>query len=113
MLVANARPLYAMLFISHTLKSRFIIIVKRAIKTGVLASFMKNIFAGSLMAIILFAGFKGIILMHVHYDTLRLALTLLLAVTIGIGIYIIVSYMLKVRELSEAVNFFKKRLIKG
>ncbi|MCL4478612.1 MAG: murein biosynthesis integral membrane protein MurJ [Deltaproteobacteria bacterium] len=81
--------------------------------TGLLSTFMKNIFAASLMAIILFAGFKGIILMHVHYGTLRLALMLLLAITIGIGIYIIVSYMLKVRELSEAVNFFKKRLIKG
>ncbi len=73
-------------------------------------SFVKACAGSAVMGLTVAASFSGIVLLHTHYSAPRLSLLLLLAILLGVAVYIAVSYVLKAGELYEAVAFIRKKL---
>ncbi len=80
--------------------------------TAVKSSLLKAVAASIVMSGVLIIMFKNVILLHIHYTAIHLALILLLAILVGLVTYFAASFILKAHELNEAIALLKQKILK-
>ncbi len=107
-LATSISAFFNLFYLLYALRSKIGMLGLRAITSSLLKAVISSLFMSGVILLL----FKQVIYLTVRCTALHLAVMLFLALLTGMSVYLMTAYVLRARELHEAVNFMRKKLFR-